>query len=95
MADQESVDKRVQERAERRAQTAKNRRSYRAKQKQKRAAAPSPPATPDQEAKEHGPGRPKVRQGIVKSAKADKTIIVRDRERPAPPHVQEDHPRRR
>ena len=28
-------------------------------------------------AREHGPGRPKVRQGIVKSAKADKTIVVR------------------
>ncbi|WP_233243962.1 MULTISPECIES: 30S ribosomal protein S17 [Solirubrobacterales] len=27
--------------------------------------------------KEHGPGRPKVRQGIVVSDKADKTITVR------------------
>ena len=29
------------------------------------------------EAPEHGPGRPKVRQGIVVSDKADKTIVVR------------------
>jgi small subunit ribosomal protein S17 len=76
MPDQETVDKRAQERAERRAQNAKNRRSYRAKQKQKRAAsgaAAGPPPPP----KEHGPGRPKVRQGVVVSAKADKTIVVR------------------
>jgi small subunit ribosomal protein S17 len=76
MPDQETIDKRAQERAERRAQNAKNRRSYRAKQKQKRAAsgaAAAPPPPP----KEHGPGRPKVRQGVVVSAKADKTIVVR------------------
>ena len=34
---------------------------------------PPPPPAP----KEHGPGRPKVRQGKVISAKADKTIVVR------------------
>jgi small subunit ribosomal protein S17 len=76
MPDQETIDKRAQERAERRAQNAKNRRSYRAKQKQKRAASgagAAPPPPP----KEHGPGRPKVRQGVVVSAKADKTIVVR------------------
>ena len=78
MPDQETVEKRAQERAERRAQNAKARRSYRAKQKQKRAerrgdAPPPPPPAP----KEHGPGRPKVRQGVVTSAKADKTIVVR------------------
>lgn len=38
-----------------------------------RAANPNP-APP---AHEHGPGRPKVRQGIVTSDKADKTITVR------------------
>src|ERR687885_407147 len=74
MADQETVEKRVQERE----QNAKARRAYRAKQKQKRTerrgdAPPPPPPAP----KEHGPGRPKVRQGIVTSAKADKTIVVR------------------
>ena len=78
MADQETVDKRVQERAQRREQNAKARRAYRAKQKKKRSegrgdAPPPPPPAP----KEHGPGRPKVRQGIVTSAKADKTIVVR------------------
>src|SRR5919199_1454465 len=74
MADQETVEKRVQDRE----QNAKARRAYRAKQKQKRTerrgdAPPPPPPAP----KEHGPGRPKVRQGIVTSAKADKTIVVR------------------
>ena len=78
MADQETVEKRVQEREQRREQNAKARRAYRAKQKQKRTerrgdAPPPPPPAP----KEHGPGRPKVRQGIVTSAKADKTIVVR------------------
>jgi small subunit ribosomal protein S17 len=76
VADQETIEKRAQERAEERASKARSRRSYRAKQKQKRAAAGPSEATPQTTA-EHGPGRPKVRQGIVKSAKADKTIIVR------------------
>ena len=76
MPDQESIEKRAQERAQRRASNAKARRSYRAKQKQKRAASggAAPPPPP---AKEHGPGRPKVRQGRVVSAKSDKTIVVR------------------
>ena len=78
MPDQETIEKRAQERAQRREQNAKARRAYRAKQKQKRAerrgdAPPPPPPAP----KEHGPGRPKVRQGVVTSAKADKTIVVR------------------
>jgi small subunit ribosomal protein S17 len=76
VADQETIEKRRQEREERRAKNAKSRRAYRAKQREKRkqtggAATPPPPP------KEHGPGRPKVRQGIVTSAKADKTIVVR------------------
>jgi small subunit ribosomal protein S17 len=76
--DQETIDKRAQERAESRAQKARSRRSYRAKQKAKRAAAgPAETPPPAAEAREHGPGRPKVRQGIVTSAKADKTIVVR------------------
>ena len=78
MADQETIDQRAQERAERRAKNAKARRAYRAKQKEKRAATASERAdTADQAAKEHGPGRPKVRQGIVVSDKADKTVVVR------------------
>jgi small subunit ribosomal protein S17 len=78
MPDQQTIEQRAQEREQRRAQNAKARRAYRAKQKEKRAAArgdapPPPPPAP----KEHGPGRPKVRQGKVVSAKADKTIVVR------------------
>ena len=77
MPDQETIDQRQQERAERRRQNAKTRRNYRAKQKAKRGERGPQEATPDQEGKEHGPGRPKVRQGVVVSAKADKTITVR------------------
>jgi small subunit ribosomal protein S17 len=78
VADQETIDKRAQEREQRRAQNAKARRSYRAKQKAKRAATAGERAdSQDQTGKEHGPGRPKVRQGIVISAKPDKTIVVR------------------
>src|SRR5919202_3448 len=76
MADQETIEKRQRERAERRAANARARRSYRAKQKEKRVERTGP-AAPQQEGKEHGPGRPKVRQGVVVSAKADKTIVVR------------------
>ena len=39
-----------------------------------RAAAP---AAEEQHAPEHGPGRPKVRQGVVMSDKGEKTITVR------------------
>ena len=81
MADQETIEKRAQERAERRAKNAAERRRYRARQKQKRAERSGPPPAPPAP-KEHGPGAPKVRQGIVTSAKADKTIVVRvDRSR--------------
>ena len=81
MPDQQTIEQRAKEREERRAQNAKARRAYRAKQKEKRAASGStaPPPPPPAE---HGPGRPKVRQGKVVSAKADKTIVVRvDRSR--------------
>jgi len=76
MPDQQTIEQRAKEREERRAKNAKARRAYRAKQKEKRAASgtAAPPPPP---AKEHGPGRPKVRQGKVVSAKADKTIVVR------------------
>jgi small subunit ribosomal protein S17 len=61
-----------------RAHKAKLRRNYRerAKTKQAELRKAQPAAEPDQ-APEHGPGRPKVRQGIVVSDKADKTIVVR------------------
>jgi small subunit ribosomal protein S17 len=69
-------EQRDEERRARRGATAKQRRAYRAKLKQRRAATKSerkPPA----EAAEHGPGRPRVRQGVVTSAKGDKTITVK------------------
>src|SRR5262249_60182357 len=63
-----------------RERTARQRTAYRAKQKVKRAEARAAGVggpDPEQHAPEHGPGRPKVRQGIVVSDKADKTLVVR------------------
>ncbi len=78
MADQQTIEQRAAERAARREKNAKARRAYRAKQKEKsRASRGDTPTPPDQAGKEHGPGRPKVRQGIVVSDRADKTITVR------------------
>jgi small subunit ribosomal protein S17 len=80
MADQQTTEQRATERAARKQKNAKARRAYRAKQKEKRAAARgTADAAPAEatEAREHGPGRPKVRQGVVVSAKPDKTITVR------------------
>jgi small subunit ribosomal protein S17 len=78
MPDEATVQKRVEEREERRRQNAAQRRRRRAKEREKRAATRSEaPPQPEVEAKEHGPGRPKVRQGVVVSDKADKTITVR------------------
>jgi small subunit ribosomal protein S17 len=67
-----------EERQAARAHKAAQRTRYRAKLKERRAAvrAEAPAAEGDQ-APEHGPGRPKVRQGVVISAKPDKTISVR------------------
>jgi small subunit ribosomal protein S17 len=71
------TQERIAERAQRRAANAKSRRAWREKQKQKRKQSGSrgPAQTPA--SREHGPGRPKVRQGIVVSDKADKSITVR------------------
>jgi small subunit ribosomal protein S17 len=71
-------EERAAERRAARAHKAKLRRNYRERAKTKAAAArkDQPAAEPDV-APEHGPGRAKVRQGIVVSDKADKTIIVR------------------
>jgi small subunit ribosomal protein S17 len=80
MADQQTVEQRAAERVARKQKNAKARRAYRAKQKAKRAEARGTAAAPVDvapEAREHGPGRPKVRQGVVVSAKPDKTITVR------------------
>ncbi len=72
---QRTIEERAQERAEARRAKAKHRRAYRLKQRERRAGqprgdaaqAPEPTAQPNV----------KVRQGIVVSDKADKTIIVR------------------
>jgi len=71
-------EQREEERQARRAATAKQRRAYRSKLKERRAAAGGEkgPARTESTA-EHGPGRPKVRQGVVTSAKGDKTITVK------------------
>lgn len=61
--------------SERRRKAAARRRrrpKERARAKARRMANPHQP-----QVHEHGPGRPKVRQGIVTSSKADKTITVR------------------
>jgi small subunit ribosomal protein S17 len=73
-----TAEERAAERAERRAEVAKQRRAYRARAKAQRAEArkAAPPPEPDH-APEHGPGRPKTRQGVVVSDKGDKTITVR------------------
>jgi small subunit ribosomal protein S17 len=64
-----------EERAERRRRKARLRRNWRQKQKAKHAGEVS--SAPAVVAKEHGPGRPRERQGVVVSDKADKTITVR------------------
>jgi small subunit ribosomal protein S17 len=70
-------EERDAERRERRAAVAKQRRAYRQRLKTKRAEATkvAPPREADQ-APEHGPGRAKVRQGVVVSEKGEKTITV-------------------
>ena len=73
-----TAEERNAERLAARAHKAKLRRNYRERAKTKAAAArkDQPAAEPDA-APEHGPGRAKVRQGVVVSDKAVKTIIVR------------------
>ena len=70
-------EQREEERQARRAATAKQRRAYRAKLKQRRAAEQEKPAHEPDHAPEHGPGRARERQGVVTSAKGDKTITVK------------------
>jgi small subunit ribosomal protein S17 len=73
-----TLEDRIAERQARRERNARSRRAYRAKQKAKRAEArTAAPAAEEQPRREHGPGRPKVRQGVVISDKADKTLVVR------------------
>ncbi|MBE2318038.1 30S ribosomal protein S17 [Solirubrobacter sp. CPCC 204708] len=73
-----TLEERLAERQAHKERNAAQRRRYRAKQKVKRAEArAAAPAVEEQHAPEHGPGRPKVRQGIVVSDKPDKTVVVR------------------
>jgi small subunit ribosomal protein S17 len=71
---QRSIEERQQERAERRARKARQRRVYRQRVRERRASEPraEPPAPVEKES-----GTLKVRQGVVVSDKADKTITVR------------------
>jgi small subunit ribosomal protein S17 len=71
-------EERDAERRAARAHKAKVRRTYRQRVKAKEAEQRRSQPTPEPDhAPEHGPGRAKVRQGIVVSDKADKTIVVR------------------
>ena len=73
-----TIEERNAERLAARAHKAKLRRNYRQRAKTKAAEArKDQPAVEPDAAPEHGPGRAKVRQGVVVSDKADKTIIVR------------------
>jgi small subunit ribosomal protein S17 len=73
-----TAEERNAERLAARAHKAKLRRNYRQRAKAKEAEARKSQPTPEPDAApEHGPGRAKVRQGIVVSDKADKTIVVR------------------
>ncbi len=71
-----TAEQREEERQARRQATAKQRSAYRAKLKERRAAAPPKETREPLVAAEAGSGRPKVRQGVVASAKGDKTITV-------------------
>ena len=70
-----SVEERSSERAERRAVKAQQRRLYRQRKRERRASQPRGETPAPVEGK--AGGRIKVRQGIVVSDKADKTITVR------------------
>ncbi len=69
-----TIEERQAERAAKRAKNAARRRTLRAKAREAAKATPSGEPTPP---REHGEGRQKVRQGVVVSDKADKTITVR------------------
>jgi small subunit ribosomal protein S17 len=73
-----TLEVRLEERKAHRERNASQRRAYRAKQKAKRAEArAAAPPVVEEHAPEHGPGKPKVRQGVVTSDKGEKTIAVR------------------
>jgi small subunit ribosomal protein S17 len=66
-----------EERQAERARKAARRRAYRTRLKERRAAAPAAEAQPESVSAPEKTGHRKVRQGIVVSDKADKTITVR------------------
>jgi small subunit ribosomal protein S17 len=70
-----SIEERAQERAERRARKAQQRRVYRQRMRERRASESRGETLAPVE--EKAGGRLKVRQGVVVSDKADKTITVR------------------
>lgn len=70
-----SPEERVAERLERRRKKAVARRAWRAKNRERRRAATPGEGTPP--AERRTTGSPRVRQGVVVSDKADKTITVR------------------
>jgi small subunit ribosomal protein S17 len=71
------VEERAQERAERRRTKATQRRAYRLKQRERRSGEPRGEATTAPVEHVAQQGTLKVRQGVVVSDKADKTITVR------------------
>ena len=77
MADEQKVAENVREREERRQRNAAQRRRWRAKRREKDRGTRGEAAPTEVAPREHGPGRPKTRQGVVVSAKPDKTITVR------------------
>jgi small subunit ribosomal protein S17 len=74
---QRSAEERASERAAERERKARNRRRYRQRTRERRAAEGPRAATPTPPEPETAGGKQKVRQGVVVSDKADKTIIVR------------------
>jgi small subunit ribosomal protein S17 len=72
---QRSVEERTAERLERRRKKAVERRAWRVKSRERRRAASSGEGTPP--AEKATTGSPRIREGVVVSDKADKTITVR------------------
>jgi small subunit ribosomal protein S17 len=72
---QRTVEERTAERLERRRKKAVERRKWRVKSRERRRAASSGEGTPPGE--KQTTGSPRIRQGVVVSDKADKTITVR------------------
>ena len=77
MPEQKTIEQHIAEREERQRRNKAARQRRREKAKAKPAPTGEKGSATQAPAKEHGPGKPRTRQGIVKSAKPDKTIIVR------------------